>query len=68
MGGMAEWTKGGGLENRCGVSHRGFESYSHRPLWRGAGVVETGLPAKQLWRKPSWVRIPPSPFVKQHIV
>ena len=37
--------EGGGLENRCGASHRGFESYSHRhytKIWRGAGVVELG--------------------------
>ena len=51
----------GGLENRCGESHRGFKSYSHRHLWRGAGAGRSGLPAKQLWRKPSWVRIPSSP-------
>ncbi len=30
----------GGLENRYGESHRGFESYSHRHIRRGAGVVE----------------------------
>jgi hypothetical protein len=35
--------EGGGLENRCGATHRGFESLSLRLNNRGgAGVVERG--------------------------
>jgi hypothetical protein len=36
--------EGGGLENRCGATHRGFESLSLRLMgpWGGAGAAERG--------------------------
>ncbi len=36
--------EGGGLENRCRATYRGFESLSLRlkKCWGGAGVVERG--------------------------
>ena len=33
--------EGGGLENRCGATHRGFESLSLRSSWRDGSVAES---------------------------
>jgi hypothetical protein len=44
--------EGGGLENRCGATHRGFESLSLRHIQRrGARVAESGSLLRSCTRK-----------------
>ena len=62
--------EGAGLEIRCSALHyRGFESLSLRPrqIWRGVRVVEGARLEVVYGRKPSGVRIPPSPFSSRYL-